>query len=42
MGFLKRLSSSPPALVACLVAGALVGRFFPELGTMAAMPTTPR
>lgn len=33
MGFLKKFSGSPLALVACLIAGALVGRFFPELGT---------
>jgi len=32
MGFLKKLSSSPAALLACLVAGALVGYFLPDLG----------
>jgi aerobic C4-dicarboxylate transport protein len=37
MGVLKRLSSSPAALLACLVAGALVGRFFPDLGSAAAV-----
>ncbi|MDB5871419.1 MAG: sodium:dicarboxylate symporter [Ramlibacter sp.] len=37
MGVLKRLSSSPPALLVCLVAGGLVGRFFPDLGAVAAV-----
>ena len=37
MGLLKKLSSSPPALLACLVAGGLVGRFFPDLGELAAL-----
>jgi aerobic C4-dicarboxylate transport protein len=37
MGLLKKLSASPPALLACLVAGGLVGRFFPDLGTFAAL-----
>ena len=37
MGLLKRLAASPPALLACLVAGGLVGRFFPDLGSVAAL-----
>jgi len=37
MGLLKKLSASPPALVACLAAGALVGRFAPELGSVTAV-----
>jgi aerobic C4-dicarboxylate transport protein len=37
VGLLKRLAASPPALVACLVAGALVGRFVPDLGAVAAV-----
>jgi aerobic C4-dicarboxylate transport protein len=37
MGFLKRLSGSPPALLACLVAGGLVGYFFPGPGAWAAV-----
>jgi len=37
MGLLKKLSSSPPALLACLVAGALVGRFLPDLGAVTAV-----
>ena len=37
MGVLSKLSSSPPALLACLVAGGLVGRFFPDLGLWTAL-----
>ncbi|MGE0331579.1 MAG: dicarboxylate/amino acid:cation symporter [Ramlibacter sp.] len=37
MGFLTRLSGNPLALLACVVAGALVGIFLPELGTSAAV-----
>ena len=37
MGMLKGFSSSPAALLACLVAGALVGRFLPDLGGVAAV-----
>ena len=37
MGFLKRFASSPIALLACLVAGGLVGRFVPDLGAYAAV-----
>lgn len=35
MGFLNKLSGSPAALFACLVAGALVGHFFPGPGAWA-------
>jgi Na+/H+-dicarboxylate symporter len=34
---LKRISASPPALLACLVAGGLVGRFVPDLGAVASV-----
>lgn len=37
MGFLTRLSGNPFALLACLIAGALVGIFLPELGADAAV-----
>jgi len=37
MGFLKKLSSSGITLLACLVAGALVGRFLPDWGAAAAV-----
>lgn len=37
MGFLTRLSGNPLALLACLIAGALVGIFLPELGASAAV-----
>jgi len=39
MGFLKKLSGNPFALLACLVAGALVGRYFPQFGEQAAVFT---
>jgi len=35
MGFLKKLSANPAALLACALAGGLVGRFFPELSGLA-------
>ncbi|MBX3585772.1 MAG: cation:dicarboxylase symporter family transporter [Ramlibacter sp.] len=35
MGFLKTFASSPAALLACLIAGAMVGRFYPGLSTYA-------
>jgi len=37
MGLLKNLSASPPALLACLVAGGLVGHFVPDIGMAAAV-----
>ncbi|MEP6791328.1 MAG: cation:dicarboxylase symporter family transporter [Ramlibacter sp.] len=37
MGFLRRFAVSPIALLACLVAGGLVGRFVPDLGAYAAV-----
>lgn len=37
MGFLKTLSASPLALIGCVVAGGLVGSFFPELGETTAV-----
>ncbi|MBI2771779.1 MAG: cation:dicarboxylase symporter family transporter [Burkholderiales bacterium] len=37
MGFLRRFAGSPLALLACLVAGGLVGRFVPEMGAYAAV-----
>lgn len=37
MGFLKRLAASPPALLACLIAGGLLGYFFPDTGMRAAV-----
>lgn len=37
MGVLKKLSASPPALLAFLVAGGLVGHFLPDFGAGAAL-----
>lgn len=37
VGVLKKLSASPAALLACLIAGGLVGSFFPDLGAAAAV-----
>jgi len=37
MGLLKKLASSPPALLGCLIAGALLGHFLPEIGAKASL-----
>jgi aerobic C4-dicarboxylate transport protein len=37
MGLLKKLSASPPALLAAVVAGLMVGRFAPDVGAAAAV-----
>ncbi len=37
MGLLKKLSASPAALLACLIAGGLVGHFLPDTGSAAAL-----
>jgi Na+/H+-dicarboxylate symporter len=37
MALLKRLSSSPPALIGLAIAGALLGRFFPDMGAVVAV-----
>jgi aerobic C4-dicarboxylate transport protein len=37
MGLLNKVAASPPALLACVVAGALVGRFAPEAGAVTAV-----
>jgi Na+/H+-dicarboxylate symporter len=37
VGILKRLAGSPPALLACLIAGGLLGHFLPETGLRAAL-----
>lgn len=38
MGLLTKIAGSPAALLACVVAGVGIGRLFPELGAVTALP----